>query len=67
MAKSGKHPSATPADLRQLMQDHKLTQVELADLVYVSERQVRNWLSGESPVPMWAIELTRFKVMTRGV
>lgn len=67
MARSSKHPSATPVELRQVMQDFKLTQAALASLVYVSERQVRNWLSGESPVPMWAVELARLKMMVRGV
>lgn len=67
MAKKANHPTATPAELRQVMQDHGLTQAALASLVYVSDRQVRNWLNGESPVPMWALELTRFKMMVRGV
>lgn len=66
MAKSDR-PISTPEDLRAFMRDHDLTQPALAALVYVSERQVRNWLSGDTPVPPWALELARFKVMVRGV
>lgn len=65
MARVNPDNTTTPEELRDLMRQLNVTQVRLAQLVYVSPRQVAYWLATEgSPVPRWAVELLRLKAMT---
>ena len=41
----------TPADLWEARRKLGLTQAQLAAILGVTDRQVRNWESGRSPIP----------------
>ena len=43
----------TPANLRGIMEKHKLTKEAIADTADVSVRQVHYWLSGAKDMPLW--------------
>lgn len=46
-----------PSDLLKTLQSLKLTRAEFAELVGKSDRTVRRWLSGTSPIPIWVDRL----------
>lgn len=53
---------APASELDALLLEHRISQARAAALLYVSERQIRYWLTaGEAP--RWAGELLRFKIM----
>jgi DNA-binding transcriptional regulator YiaG len=39
-----------------------LTQAKTAELLHVTDRSVRSWVSGKYPIPSWAVQLLHFKL-----
>jgi predicted transcriptional regulator len=39
-----------------------LTQAKTAELLHVTDRSVRSWVSGKYPIPRWVEELLHFKL-----
>jgi DNA-binding transcriptional regulator YiaG len=41
----------TPTTLRSIMENQNLSNLDLATIVGVTDRQVRSWLTGAYPIP----------------
>jgi len=49
----------TPTQFRRLLEQAGLNQKQAAEVLEISDRQMRRWTSGETPVPkmaVWAIQ-----------
>jgi len=49
----------TPDQVREARLALGMTQVQFGEMLYVTERGVRKWESGETPIPMLAWEKVR--------
>jgi hypothetical protein len=59
MAKARK--SVTPGEISTFLAAHRLTQAKAAELVSVTDRTFRRWISGRVPIPFAAWELLQIK------
>lgn len=55
----------TPKQVRELLEQSKLTQPEFGALVYKGVRSVEDWLSGERRMPPDTWELLQVKIKAR--
>lgn len=46
-----------PSDLLRLLQAKNISRSQLANLVGKSDRTIRRWLSGASPIPSWVVHI----------
>lgn len=57
----------TPAQIRALLEESKLTQAAFGALVYKSTRTVEDWLAGERRMPPDTWELLQVKIKARAL